>query len=97
MIHVLRTAIAQQLDVSPEAIENDSRLREDLGLSDDELAQVLAHAEALDLGSEEFPIENVDAIQTVGDLIAAWEGWSAERDTYETIEPFQLEPPTWPG
>jgi hypothetical protein len=81
----------------PETIEGDARLREDLGLSDSELAKVLAHAEALDLGSDEFPIEAIDGIRTVDELVSAWEGWSAERDTYENIEAFHLEPPTTPG
>ena len=97
MIHVLHTAIAEQLDVAPETVAGDSRLREDLGLSEAELAQVLAHAEALDLGSDDFPIEMLEGIETVDELIGAWDDWSAQRDTYENIEPFQLEPPTWPG
>jgi acyl carrier protein len=97
MIHVLRRAIAQQLDVAPETIGGDDRLREDLGLSEAELAEVVAHAEALDLGSDEFPIEALDRIRTVDELISTWQGWSAERDTYENVDLFQLEPPTWPG
>jgi len=97
MIHVLHMAIAEQLDVAPETVAGDSRLREDLGLSEAELAQVLAHAEALDLGSDDFPIEMLEGIETVDELIGAWDDWSAQRDTYENIEPFQLEPPTWPG
>lgn len=97
MTHVLYRAIAQQLDMSPESIGGDDRLREDLGLNEAELAQVLAHAEALDLGSDEFPMEALDRIRTVGELISAWEGWSAERDTYENIDAFPFEPPTLPG
>lgn len=75
--HTVHHAIAMHLDVSLAMIDDAQRLAEDLCLT--------PH-----LGSDEFPAEKLDDVDTVGELVSVFEDWASERDTYEEIDTTNL-------
>jgi len=70
------------------------RLYDDLGLTPIDLVAVVMETEQVELGSDEFPVETLRDVRTVGDLVNAIEDWCAQRDTYETIDFGELEEPS---
>ena len=79
-------AIAMHLDVSLEMIDDSHRLAEDLRLTPIDLVSIMLEVEATHLGSEDFPAEALDDVDTVGELVSLFEHWASQRDTYEEID-----------
>jgi acyl carrier protein len=79
-------AIAMHLDVSLGVLDDEQRLSEDLCLTPIDLVSIILEVEAAHLGSDEFPAEKLDDVETVGDLVDVFEDWASRRDTYEDID-----------
>ena len=79
-------AIAMHLDVSLDMIDDTHRLAEDLCLTPIDLVSIMLEVEAAHLGSDEFPAEALEGIDTVGELVSVFEDWAERRDTYEDID-----------
>jgi hypothetical protein len=79
-------AIAMHLDVSLDLIDDAQRLGEDLALTPIDLVSIMLEVEATHLGSDEFPAETLDDVDTVGELVSVFEDWASRRDTYEEID-----------
>jgi len=82
----VRHAIAMHLDVSLDLIDDAQRLAEDLRLTPIDLVSIMLEVEATHLGSDEFPAEALDDVDTVGELVSVFEDWASRRDTYEEID-----------
>ncbi len=66
--HTVRTVVAQQLDVLPDALDRDTAL-DDLGFDDDTALAVLEAVESvLDV---RFPDDFLDGLTTYGELASA--------------------------
>ena len=74
------------LDVSLDLIDDAQRLAEDLRLTPIDLVSIMLEVEATHLGSDEFPAEALDDVDTVGELVSVFEDWASRRDTYEEID-----------
>jgi acyl carrier protein len=83
---IVRLTLAAHLRVDPRTITADSRLAADLHLQRIDVIWIAMRVEALELGRSEFPIEKLDDVVTVADLVTAFEDWAAERDTFEDID-----------
>lgn len=79
-------AIAMHLDVSLAMIDDAQRLAEDLCLTPIDLVSIMLEVEATHLGSDDFPAETLDGVDTVGELVSVFEDWASRRDTYEDID-----------
>ena len=79
-------AIAMHLDVSLDVLDDEQRLSEDLCLTPIDLVSIMLEVEAAHLGSDEFPAETLDDVDTVGELVSVFEDWASRRDTYEEID-----------
>ena len=79
-------AIAMHLDVSLDLIDATQRLSEDLCLTPIDVVSIMLEVEAAHLGSDEFPAEMLDDVDTVGELVSVFEDWTQRRDTYEDID-----------
>jgi hypothetical protein len=79
-------AIAMHLDVSLDLIDDAQRLAEDLCLTPIDLVSIMLEVEATHLGSDEFPADVLDEVDTVGELVSIFEDWASRRDTYEDID-----------
>jgi len=82
---IIHAELASHLRVSPAFLHDALRLREDLGLTNIDLAWIVMRVETLELGSDEFPLETLDTVQTIGELDEAFDDWLCQRDTYEDI------------
>ena len=79
-------AIAMHLDVSLDVLDDAQRLSEDLCLTPIDLVSIMLEVEAAHLGTDEFPAETLEDVDTVGDLVTVFEDWASRRDTYEDID-----------
>src|SRR4051794_35648919 len=79
-------AIATHADVPVDRIDDAQRLAEDLGLTPIELVSIMLEVDAAHLGSDEFPAESLDDVETVGELVSLFEAWASRRDTYEDVD-----------
>jgi acyl carrier protein len=78
--------IARRSNHAPNDIHAESRLREDLGLSALDVVGAIIELEAEELGTDDFPLQLLQGVETVGDLAMVFDDWSAQRDTYENID-----------
>jgi len=84
--NTIHHAIAMHLDVSLDMIDDAHRLSEDLCLTPIDLVSIMLEVESTHLGSDEFPAETLDGVDTVGELVTIFEEWASRRDTYEDID-----------
>ena len=67
MLDKIRTILAEQLSLNPDEVTEESNFREDLGVDSLDLFELLMSLEE-EYGFE-IPAEDLEGIQTVGDLI----------------------------
>ncbi|HEX4516879.1 MAG TPA: hypothetical protein VGH87_30950 [Polyangiaceae bacterium] len=84
--NTIHHAIAMHLDVSLDMIDDAHRLSADLCLTPIDLVSIMLEVESAHLGSDEFPVERLDEVDTVGELVGIFENWAEQRDTYEDID-----------
>ena len=76
---LVRTALSLHTDRDPRQIDARTRLGSDLGLEAADVVLVLLHLE--ELAGLQLPEAELDALRTVGDLVALVRRWAAERIT----------------
>jgi len=82
----VRHAIAMHLDLSLDVVDDEQRLAADLCLTPIDLVSIMLEVESAHLGRDEFPAEKLEDVDTVGDLVDAFEDWASRRDTYDDID-----------
>jgi hypothetical protein len=87
---IVRISLATYANVDVAEVTLAKRIA-DLRLRTIDLVWVAMQVEAVELGAGEFPVEKLDAVETVGDLITAFEDWAAQRDTFEEIDVLDVE------
>jgi acyl carrier protein len=83
---LVRFSLASHLRADPKNITRDQLLVADLDLRPVDLVWIAMRIEALEVGTDEFPMERLTDVETVGDLIDAFEEWAQQRDTFEQID-----------
>ncbi|MDF2692743.1 MAG: hypothetical protein K0S65_1126 [Labilithrix sp.] len=81
-LEIVCFALAFHLGIDPDQIEAAQRLEEDLGLDPLDLVLIVLRLE--ELGEVEFPVADLEGLQTVSDLVevvAAWCGLPSEAVT----------------
>lgn len=76
---LVRTALSLHTHRDPRELEARTRLGSDLGLEPADIVLVLLHLE--ELAGLQLPQAELDALRTVGDLVALVSRWATERIT----------------
>lgn len=71
----VRFVLATHKQMDLHSIRDDQRLIRDLDVTPLDLVWIAMRVEALETSSGEFPIDSLREVETVGDLIAAFEAW----------------------
>jgi acyl carrier protein len=77
---MVRFGLATHLRVELKDLHNGQRLREDLGLEPIDLVWIAMRVEALVSGVDHFPVEPLLNVETVGDLVSAFDAWATAHD-----------------
>lgn len=83
--HLVRFALALHLDLAPDAIAQEDRLAEDLGLDPLDLVLVVLRLE--EVVQAEFPVADLEHATTVFDLVEIVRSWRTPADEEPALAP----------
>ncbi len=75
----VRAALALHLGCEPDAIRSEARLAEDLGLDPLDLVLVVLRLE--EIAGSELPLDELEGVATVGQMVHLVRTWYRGRDT----------------